>query len=100
MLPCSADSISTSPSRYGAFSRGTKIEELYTQLYIHLALDLRNNSQATGLLRRPPAQHRRSMLAPFLELPRMSLGTARFIYLDNTPNIMALVPSRHDGCLA
>ncbi|KAL8365115.1 hypothetical protein RB595_004095 [Gaeumannomyces hyphopodioides] len=68
-------------------------EELYTALYISQAKDLWNNQQASALLKevatslaRPPAYE------TLPEAEDVAESTARFVYLDNTPSLMALVP--------
>jgi len=67
-------------------------EELYTKLYLSTAKDLWNNTQAMALLKEtgglvPKADV--SSLAP----PRpVTVDVARFVYLDGTPELLALVP--------
>lgn len=65
---------------------------LYTQLYLHMAKDLWKRDgiellQQAGALANKVDVH---SLPPAEEVP-LSIG--RFIYLDNTPELMALVPS-------
>ncbi|SPQ20448.1 7399bb83-4f5b-4dd3-b05f-8d32c8fce76b [Thermothielavioides terrestris] len=68
-------------------------EQLHTELYIHMAKDLWNTPQTISLLKDAAAAAAR-VDDPW-ELPRgapVSLATARFVYLDNTPALMVAVP--------
>ncbi|KAK4101994.1 DUF654-domain-containing protein [Parathielavia hyrcaniae] len=74
-------------------------EALHTQLYIHTAKDLWNTPQHISLLQSAAAAASRTATdraaAPSPSSPspaRVTLATARFIYLDNTPSLMSLVP--------
>ncbi|KAK0704814.1 transcriptional repressor TCF25-domain-containing protein [Lasiosphaeris hirsuta] len=67
-------------------------EELYTQLYIHMAKDLWNNPQATALLVEAAKAAQKAAPNTLPASQPVSLGTARFIYLDNTPDLMSAVP--------
>ena len=67
-------------------------EELYTQLYIHLAADLWNNTQAMDLLMEAARAAQKVNAQALPAAPLVSLSTARFVYLDNTPGMMGLVP--------
>ncbi|KAL1864837.1 hypothetical protein VTK73DRAFT_5617 [Phialemonium thermophilum] len=67
-------------------------ETLHTELYINLTKTLWNNAQATALLSEVGANIPKvdaSLLPPSAWV---SLSTARFVYLDDTPSLMALVP--------
>ncbi|KAL2155466.1 hypothetical protein VTH82DRAFT_208 [Thermothelomyces myriococcoides] len=69
-------------------------EALHTELYIHTAKDLWNTPQHISLLKDAVAfvsipPNYASALGP---PPVVSLATARFIYLDNTPALMSAVP--------
>ncbi|KAL2175339.1 transcriptional repressor TCF25-domain-containing protein [Thermothelomyces heterothallicus CBS 202.75] len=69
-------------------------EALHTELYIHTAKDLWNTPQHISLLKDAAASvsippNYASALGP---PPAVSLATARFIYLDNTPALMSAVP--------
>jgi hypothetical protein len=67
-------------------------ETLHTELYIHTAKDLWNTPQHISLLKEAAAAATvpkpSTLPAP---LP-VTLATARFIYLDNTPALMSSVP--------
>lgn len=69
-------------------------EALHVQLYLHTAKDLWNNPQAISLLKEAAADAAR-VADPAAALPKgppVSLATARFVYLDGTPALMAMVP--------
>ncbi|KAL2116449.1 hypothetical protein VTJ04DRAFT_8617 [Mycothermus thermophilus] len=69
-------------------------EALYTDLYIHMAKDLWNTPNHIAFLReaaevaKPPRDYESALP----KCPQVSLAVARFIYLDNTPELMAKVP--------
>ncbi|KAL2135901.1 hypothetical protein VTI74DRAFT_6284 [Chaetomium olivicolor] len=87
----SALNLDTPPSIWGVQPRSDD-EALHTQLYIHTAKDLWNTPQHIALLKEAAAAVTR---VPHSTLPAprpVSLSTARFIYLDNTPALMGLVP--------
>lgn len=68
-------------------------DQLYTALYIHQFKDLWNNTEATSLLKDVANSITRP--ADFETLPesdKVTQSVARFIYLDNTPALMASVP--------
>ncbi|GAB1313512.1 hypothetical protein MFIFM68171_03722 [Madurella fahalii] len=65
-------------------------EELHVQLYLHTAKDLWNTPQAIALLKEAGAEVPKAGDLP--AGPPVSLATARFVYLDNTPALMAAVP--------
>ncbi|KAL2024124.1 hypothetical protein VTK56DRAFT_9904 [Thermocarpiscus australiensis] len=68
-------------------------EDLHTQLYIHMAKDLWNTPQAISLLKEAAGAVPDKVDVSALPAgPRVSLATARFIYLDNTPALMSAVP--------
>ncbi|OAA57529.1 nulp1-pending protein [Niveomyces insectorum RCEF 264] len=70
-------------------------EALYTQLYVHLAKDIWNTGQATSLLQAVAAAAAPDQKPDPARLPRaepVPLSVARFVYLDGTPALMALVP--------
>ncbi|KAK1772338.1 transcriptional repressor TCF25-domain-containing protein [Phialemonium atrogriseum] len=87
----SALNLDTPPSVWGVQPRGAD-ETLHTQLYIHMAKDLWNNAQATALLFKAGGAARKVDASALPPAPLVTLETARFIYLDNTPALMALVP--------
>ncbi|KAH7021265.1 transcriptional repressor TCF25-domain-containing protein [Microdochium trichocladiopsis] len=72
-------------------------EELYVELYVHQTKKLWDNSQATALLKEAAALASKPDETTFAPLPVVGRNLARFIYLDNTPALMGLVP---DGMLA
>ncbi|KAG6357606.1 hypothetical protein INS49_013483 [Diaporthe citri] len=89
---CSAVNIDTPKAIWGVQPRNDD-DALYTELYIHMAKDLWKKErdaipllkEAGGLAKKPNV----SSLPPAQEVP-LSIG--RFIYLDNTPELMGLVP--------
>lgn len=87
----SALNLDTPKSIWGVTPRDPE-EELHTQLYIHMAKDLWNNAQATALLAKAGSLARKVDASTLPPPPFVTLNTARFIYLDNTPALMAVVP--------
>ncbi|KAK3344319.1 transcriptional repressor TCF25-domain-containing protein [Lasiosphaeria hispida] len=67
-------------------------EELYTHVYIHMAKDLWNNPQAIALLVEAANAAQKTAPNTLPASQPVSLGTARFIYLGNTPDLMSAVP--------
>lgn len=88
---CSAVNIDTPRSIWGVQPRDDD-DTLYTELYIHTAKDLWKRD-GTDLLKEAGELAQKvdpASLPPAKEVP-LSIG--RFIYLDNTPELMGLVPS-------
>ncbi|XMA12831.1 hypothetical protein WAI453_005622 [Rhynchosporium graminicola] len=83
------------PSIWGIMPR-TDAESLFTELYVVQTKDLWNTPEATALLMEIahtiPKVNADSI--PKLENAEMTLDVVRFVYLDNTPAIMALAPSQ------
>ncbi|KAK1778159.1 transcriptional repressor TCF25-domain-containing protein [Copromyces sp. CBS 386.78] len=69
-------------------------EALHTKLYVHLAKDLWNNPAATLLLNEAANAARKVDFFGLPPSPVVSLATARFVYLDNTPELMSAVPRK------
>lgn len=67
-------------------------ERLYTELYVHLTKDLWNKPDIVALLAEVAKVIPRPDFESLPPAPKVSLGTARFVYLDNTPELMAHVP--------
>ncbi|KAK3320668.1 transcriptional repressor TCF25-domain-containing protein [Cercophora scortea] len=67
-------------------------EDLHTKLYIHMTKDLWGSPQAVALLKDAANAARRVEFASLPASPEVSLATARFVYLDNTPELMSAVP--------
>lgn len=67
-------------------------EELYTELYIHTAKDLWNNTQAISLLTEAGNLVQKVDVKSLPKARDVPLSVGRFIYLDNTPALMSLVP--------
>ncbi|KAK0741830.1 transcriptional repressor TCF25-domain-containing protein [Apiosordaria backusii] len=90
----SALCLDTPQSIWGNTAR-TDDDTLHTELYLHISKDLWNNPNAIALLK-SAAENARKI--PLMELnllpmsPLPSLPVARWIYLDNTPALMSLVP--------
>lgn len=89
---CSAVNIDTPRAIWGVQPRNDD-DALYTELYIHMAKDLwKKERDAIPLLKEAGALATKpdvSSLPPAREVP-LSIG--RYIYLDNTPELMGLVP--------
>lgn len=88
---CSAVNIDTPRSIWGVQPRDDD-DSLYTELYIHTAKDIWKRD-GTELLKEAGELAQKvdpRSLPPAKEVP-LSIG--RFIYLDNTPELMGLVPS-------
>lgn len=88
---CSAVNIDTPRSIWGVQPRDEQ-DTLYTELYIHMAKDLWKR-YATDLLKEAGEKAQK---VDAHSLPRsrdIPLSIGRFIYLDNTPELMRLVPS-------
>lgn len=69
-------------------------EALHTKLYIHMAKDLWSNPQVISLLLDAGNAAQRVEADSLPPGPRVSLSTARFIYLDNKPELMSAVPRK------
>jgi hypothetical protein len=67
-------------------------EQLHTELYIHLTKDLWNKPDIAALLVEVAKAIPRPDFESLPPGPKVSLGAARFVYLDNTPELMAHVP--------
>ncbi|KAK4139145.1 ribosome quality control complex subunit 1 [Dichotomopilus funicola] len=76
-------------------------EALHTELYLHTAKDLWNTPQHTTLLKETAASLSSTTTTPLATTTtpldpdptaQVTLATARFIYLDNTPHLMSSVP--------
>lgn len=88
---CSAVNIDTPRSIWGVQPRDDD-DTLYTELYMHMAKDLWKRD-GTDILKEGGELAQKvdvRSLPPAKEVP-LSIG--RFIYLDNTPELMGLVPS-------
>ncbi|KAG9228647.1 transcriptional repressor TCF25-domain-containing protein [Amylocarpus encephaloides] len=83
------------PSIWGIEPR-TDAESLFTELYIKQTKDLWNTPAATALLMEIAHTISKVDLArlPKLRNAEMTLDVVRFVYLDNTPALMSLAPSR------
>ena len=83
------------PSIWGAEPR-TDAENLLSEIYIRQTKDLWNTPEATALLME--VAHASDKLdyrdLPKLDNKNITLNVARFVYLDNTPALMAFVPSQ------
>jgi hypothetical protein len=83
------------PSIWGAQPR-TDAENLFTELYVHQTKDLWNTPEATALLVEvaDTTTKLNEKDIPKTDNSSITLDVARFVYLDNTPTLMALVPSK------
>jgi hypothetical protein len=82
------------PSIWGITPR-TDAETLFTELYIRQTKELWDTPETTSLLMEiaHTIPKVKVDLIPTIPHSDMSLDVVRFVYLDNTPAIMALVPS-------
>ncbi|KAI0601793.1 transcriptional repressor TCF25-domain-containing protein [Biscogniauxia sp. FL1348] len=67
-------------------------EEFYTELYVHQTKSLWDNAQAIKLLKEASSLAKKPGLATFPYPPVVGRNVGRFVYLDNTPSLMGLVP--------
>lgn len=83
------------PSIWGVEPR-TDAETLFTEIYVHQTKDLWNTPEATSLLMEIAHTIKQINVKGIekLENKEMTLDVVRFVYLDNTPALMSLVPSR------
>lgn len=83
------------PSIWGAEPR-TDAESLFSEIYVRQTKDLWNTPEATALLMEVAiaTEKLNDDNLPRLDDSEITLDIARFVYLDNTPALMALVPSR------
>ena len=84
------------PSIWGNFPR-TDAETLFTEIYVLQTKDLWNTPEATALLMEIGHTIKDPIdvsYIPKLENKEMTLNVVRFVYLDNTPALMSLVPSK------
>lgn len=88
---CSAVNIDTPRSIWGVQPRDEQ-DTLYTELYIHMAKDLWKR-YAIDLLKEAGEKAQRVDAQSLPRSKAVPLSIGRFIYLDNTPELMRLVPS-------
>jgi hypothetical protein len=83
------------PSIWGIEARSDS-ETLFTEIYVRQAKDLWNTPEATALLMEIAHTIPKVDIAsvPVLDNSTMTLDVVRFVYLDNTPTLMALAPSK------
>ncbi|KAI0484509.1 transcriptional repressor TCF25-domain-containing protein [Xylariaceae sp. FL0804] len=72
-------------------------EELFTELYVYQTKGLWENAQAASLLKEVGSQAKKPVSQTFAFPPVVGRNLGRFVYLDNTPALMSLVP---DGMLS
>ncbi|KAK5651043.1 hypothetical protein OQA88_1065 [Cercophora sp. LCS_1] len=87
----SAMNLDTPKSIWGVQPR-TDDEKLHTKLYIHMAKELWDSPRAISLLNNAANEARKVNVTALPVDPPVSLSTARFIYLDNKPDMMSAVP--------
>lgn len=82
------------PSIWGILPRN-KGEELFSSIYIRQTKDLWSTPEATSLLVEVAYAVGKSDPGAIIPISEhsMNLDVARFVYLDNTPALMSLVPS-------
>lgn len=88
---CSAVNIDTPRSIWGVQPRDDD-DTLYTELYIHMAKDIWKRD-GTDLLKEAGELAQKVDVHSLPSARRVPLSIGRFIYLDNTPELMGLVPS-------
>lgn len=89
---CSAVNIDTPKAIWGVQPRNDD-DALYTELYIHMAKDLwKKERDAIPLLKEAGGLAKKPNLGSLLPAQEVPLSIGRFIYLDNTPELMGLVP--------
>lgn len=83
------------PSIWGVEPR-TDAEALFTEIYVLQTKDLWNTPEATALLMEIAHTIKQINVKGIakLENKEMTLDVVRFVYLDNTPALMSMVPSR------
>ncbi|KAG8162959.1 hypothetical protein KVR01_007437 [Diaporthe batatas] len=90
---CSAVNIDTPKAVWGVQPRNDD-DALYTELYIHMAKDLwKKESGAIPLLKEAGGLARKADVKSLPLAREVPLSIGRFIYLDNTPELMGLVPT-------
>lgn len=90
---CSAVNIDTPKAVWGVQPRNDD-DALYTELYVHMAKDLwKKESGAIPLLKEAGGLARKPDLKSLPLAREVPLSIGRFIYLDNTPELMGLVPT-------
>lgn len=67
-------------------------ETLFTELYIHQTKSLWDNPQAIGLMKQAAALAQKVSPGELPLAPAVGRNAGRFVYLDNTPALMGLVP--------
>ncbi len=67
-------------------------ENLFVELYIHQTKNLWDNTQAISLLKEAAVEAKKPGPSSFSTTPLAGRNVGRFIYLDNTPSLMGLVP--------
>ncbi|KAK4204734.1 transcriptional repressor TCF25-domain-containing protein [Triangularia verruculosa] len=89
-------SLDTPQSIWGHTARNDD-DKLYTELYLHINKDLWNNPNAISLLK-SAGEKAKKLLPQDVQMcpqsPTPTLSVARWIYLDNTPSLMSLVPRK------
>lgn len=83
------------PSIWGSVP-GTQPQTLFTEIYVRQTKDLWNAPEATTLLMEvAQTTNKLTKREPsILDDAEITLDVARFVYLDNTPGLMSLVPSK------
>jgi len=83
------------PSIWGIVGR-TDAEQLFSEIYVLQTKDLWNTPEATSLLMEIAHAIPKVDVSkiPKVDNAEMTLDVVRFVYLDNTPALMALAPSR------
>ncbi|KAI5927927.1 transcriptional repressor TCF25-domain-containing protein [Camillea tinctor] len=67
-------------------------EEFYTELYVHQTKALWDNAQTISLLKEASSIAKKPELAALPYPPVVGRNVGRFVYLDNTPSLMGMVP--------
>lgn len=91
---CSAVNIDTPRPIWGVQPRDDN-DALYTELYVHMAKDLwKREPDATTLLKEAGGIASKVDVSSLPAAAEVPLSIGRFIYLDNTPELMGLVPPK------
>ncbi|KAK7747646.1 hypothetical protein SLS62_008972 [Diatrype stigma] len=67
-------------------------ENLFVELYIHQTKNLWDNAQAMSLLKEAGGQAKKPDYSSLATTPLAGRNVGRFVYLDNTPALMGVVP--------
>ncbi|KAL3420561.1 nulp1-pending protein [Phlyctema vagabunda] len=83
------------PSSIWGIKPRTDAETLFTEIYVRQTKDLWNTPEATSILMEVAHAINKVDVSklPLIENKEITLDVVRFVYLDNTPALMGMVPS-------